>query len=389
MERAVALARRALGRTSPNPAVGAVVVKGGRVVGEGYTRPVGGPHAEVVALRAAGDRARGATLYVTLEPCAHHGRTPPCADAVIAAGLARVVVAVGDPHPRVRGRGLRRLRGAGVTVTTGVLAAEAGEVTAWWRQWVVRRRPYVLLKLAASLDGRIATADGESRWISGPSARRFVHELRNRVDAVMVGAGTVRADDPALTCRLRGGRDPLRVIVDGRLTTGVDAQVIRERSRARTLIATTRGAPPGRRRRLERAGADLVTMPGRAGRVLLPSLLQRLAARGVVSVLIEGGGELAAAALRDRVVDRLLLVSAPLVIGGDGRAMLGALGVRRLAGAPRLVDARVTRLGADLLCEGAVQYRRGDVIVRPHAVPDRRDPRRRSRRHDGRSPRRR
>jgi diaminohydroxyphosphoribosylaminopyrimidine deaminase/5-amino-6-(5-phosphoribosylamino)uracil reductase len=356
MARAVELARRGLGRTSPNPAVGAVVVKGGRIVGEGWTRPAGGPHAEVVALRQAGSRARGATLYVTLEPCAHHGRTPPCARAVIAAGLARVVVAVGDPNPRVRGRGLTLLRNAGIVVTTGALADEAGAVTAWWRHWIVRSRPYVLLKLAASLDGRIATADGESRWISSAAARRWVHELRNRVDAVMVGAGTVRADDPALTCRLRGGRDPLRVIVDGRCAIGANAQVIRQRSRAQTIIATTVVAPVSKRRRLQRAGADVLVGPGRAGRVALEPLLRVLAARGVVSVLIEGGGELAAAAIRERVVDRLLLVSAPLVIGGDGRPLLGALGLRRLAAAPRLVDERVSRLGPDLLREGTVQY---------------------------------
>jgi diaminohydroxyphosphoribosylaminopyrimidine deaminase/5-amino-6-(5-phosphoribosylamino)uracil reductase len=356
MARAVALAQRALGRTSPNPAVGAVVVKAGRVVGEGWTRPAGGPHAEVVALRQAGGRAAGATLYVTLEPCAHHGRTPPCADAVIAAGLARVVVAVGDPNPLVRGRGLRALRRAGLDVTTGVLADEAGAVSAWFRHFIVRRRPFVLVKLAASLDGRIATAGGESRWISGPEARRFVHELRNRVDAVLVGSGTVVADDPALTCRLRGGRDPLRVVVDGRLRTSPRARMLRQRSKAATLIATTRDAAPARAAALARAGAEVVPVASRRGKIALDALLTELAARGVVSILVEGGGELAAALLRARLVDRLLIVTAPTIIGGDGRAMLGSLALRRLAEAPRLVDERVTRLGADLLREGPVAY---------------------------------
>ncbi len=357
MARAVALAQRALGRTSPNPAVGAVVVKGGRVVGEGWTRPVGGPHAEVVALRQAGVRARGATLYVTLEPCAHHGRTPPCIDAVIAAGLARVVVGVGDPNPRVRGRGLRALAAAGIDVTTGVLATEAGAVSAWFRHFIVHGRPYVMLKLAASLDGRIATARGESRWISGPRARRWVHELRNRVDAVMVGSGTVLADDPALTCRVRGGRDPVRVVVDGALRTSPRAGVVRQRSNAPTLIATTERAAAARRRALERAGAEILVVRGPGGHVGLGALLRALAARGIVSVLIEGGGELAAAALRARVVDRLLVVSAPLLLGGDGRPMLGPLGVGRLARAPRMADATWTRLGPDLLVEGPVAYR--------------------------------
>jgi len=356
MARAVALARRALGRTSPNPAVGAVIVKNGRVVGEGYTRPAGGPHAEVVALRRAGTRARGATLYVTLEPCAHFGRTPPCADAVIAAGLARVVVAVGDPNPLVRGRGVRGLRRTGIAVTTGVLAEEAGAVSAWFRHFIVRRRPFVLLKLAASLDGRIATAHGESRWISGPEARRWVHELRNRVDAVMVGAGTVIADDPALTCRVRGGRDPLRVVVDGRLRMSPRARMLRQRSSASTLVATTGAASRGRSRALTRAGAEVVILGGRGTTLHLPALLRELASRGVVCVLVEGGGELAAALLRARLVDRLLVVSAPTLLGGDGRAMLGALGLRRLAGAPRIVDETVTRLGPDLLREGPVAY---------------------------------
>jgi diaminohydroxyphosphoribosylaminopyrimidine deaminase/5-amino-6-(5-phosphoribosylamino)uracil reductase len=293
---------------------------------------------------------------VTLEPCSHFGRTPPCVRALVAAGVARVVVGVGDPNPRVRGRGLRALRAAGITVEIGVMSGEAGEVSAWFRHCVVHRRPYVLLKLAASLDGRIATAGGESRWVSGAAARRWVHALRNRVDAVMVGAGTVLSDDPALTCRIRGGRDPRRVVVDGRLRVSPRATIFRQRSGTPTLVATTLDASPRRRRALEQAGADVLAFPGRDGRVRIGALLDALAARGIVSVLIEGGGELAAAVLRERVVDRLLVVSAPLLLGGDGHAMLGALGVRRLARAPRLTRLRVTRLGRDVLWDGAVQY---------------------------------
>jgi diaminohydroxyphosphoribosylaminopyrimidine deaminase/5-amino-6-(5-phosphoribosylamino)uracil reductase len=356
MARAVALARRGIGRTSPNPPVGAVVVKHGRVIGEGWHRRAGEPHAEVLALRQAGAAARGATLYLTLEPCSFHGRTPPCAPAVIAAGVTRAVIAVRDPHPRVHGRGIRALRAAGIRVLTGVLAEEAGAVSAWFRHAVVRGRPYVLLKLAASIDGRIATAAGESRWVSGPAARRWVHRLRNEVDAVVVGAGTVRADDPALTCRIRGGRDPVRVVVDGRLRISPRARVLRQRSSAPTLVATTSAASGSRRRALARAGAKLILLPGRGGRIRLTALLAALQARGIVSVLIEGGGELAAAALRERVVDRVFLVSAPLLIGGDGRPMLAALGVRRLAAAPRLRDQRVVVLGPDVVREGTVQY---------------------------------
>jgi diaminohydroxyphosphoribosylaminopyrimidine deaminase/5-amino-6-(5-phosphoribosylamino)uracil reductase len=358
MARAVELARRGLGRTSPNPPVGAVIVKRGRIIGEGWHRRAGGPHAEVVALRGAGAAARGATLYVTLEPCAHVGRTPPCATAVRAAGIARVVVGVGDPNPRVRGRGLRLLRRAGIAVTTGVLAEEAGAVSAWFRHAVVARRPYVLVKLAASVDGRIATASGESRWISGPAARTLVHELRNQVDAVMVGAGTVMADDPALTCRRPRGRDPLRVIVDGRLRISPRATVLRQRSTATTLVATTAVAPRARRAAIARSGAEVLVLPGRRGRLALRDLLAVLWQRGVVSVLLEGGADLAATALREEVVDRFLLVLAPTLIGGDGHAVLGPLGLRALAKAPRFRRDRISRLGTDLLWEAAVQYRR-------------------------------
>ncbi|MCC6850512.1 MAG: bifunctional diaminohydroxyphosphoribosylaminopyrimidine deaminase/5-amino-6-(5-phosphoribosylamino)uracil reductase RibD [Deltaproteobacteria bacterium] len=356
MRRAVALAERALGRTSPNPAVGAVVVKAGRVVGEGWTRPVGGPHAEVVALRRAGARARGATLYVTLEPCAHFGRTPPCADAVVAAGVARVVAAVGDPNPRVRGRGFRRLARAGVAVTTGVLAEEAAGVSAWFRHFVVRRRPFVILKLAASLDGRIATAAGESRWITGAAARRWVHELRNRVDAVMVGSGTVRADDPSLRCRLRGGRDPLRIVIDGRLRMPIDATVVRQRSAAATIVATTAAAPTRRRRSFAAAGVEVIVMPAIDGKVDLAALLRVLATRGIVSVLVEGGGDLAAAMVHARLVDRLAVVTAPVLLGSDARPMLGALGLRRLGDGPRLDRPVVVPLGSDVLRDGRVAY---------------------------------
>jgi diaminohydroxyphosphoribosylaminopyrimidine deaminase/5-amino-6-(5-phosphoribosylamino)uracil reductase len=275
-----------------------------------------------------------------------------------------VVVAVGDPNPRVRGRGLTALRAAGISVDVRVLADEAGEVSAWFRHFVVRRRPYVLLKLAASLDGRIATARGESRWVSSAAARRWVHTLRNRVDAVMVGAGTVLADDPALTCRIRGGRDPRRIVVDGRLRVSPRAAIFRRPSAQPTLVVTTTTADRRRRRALERAGAEIVALPGRRGRVTIDALLAALAARDVVSVLVEGGGLLAATMLRARAVDRMQVVSAPLLIGGDGRSMVAPLELARLATAPRLDPLTVTRLGPDVLWDGAVQYPRGAAIVR-------------------------
>lgn len=350
MRQAIALARRGLGRTSPNPPVGAVVVAGGRVVGRGWHRRAGAPHAEAAALRAAGERARGATLYVTLEPCNHHGRTPPCADAVLAAGVRRVVFGARDPNPHVRGGGAARLRRAGIEVVGGVEGAACEELIAGFSSLVRRGRPLVILKLAATLDGRIATRTGASRWITGPAARQLVHRLRNECDAVMVGAGTVLADDPQLTCRLRGGRDPLRVIVDGRLRIPLTARVLTKEAAPATLVATV--TTEGRKLAALRArGATVLALPGRDGRLSLRRLLRELGARGISSVLLEGGGTLAAEALRARVVDRLLLFLAPTLIGGDGRPMLASLGVRTLAAAPRLRVTDVQAVGRDWLVQ--------------------------------------
>ena len=348
MRLAVRLGRKGLGRTSPNPPVGAVVVARGRIVGRGFHRRAGEAHAEVEALRAAEARARGATLYVTLEPCNHWGRTPPCTEAILAAGIRRVVVGARDPNPRVAGGGLRRLRRAGVAVEVGVEAGACEDLIAAFAKHARTGRPLVTLKLAASLDGRIATASGASRWISGPRARRLVHRLRNEHDAIMVGAGTVISDDPRLTCRLRGGRDPLRVIVDGRLRVPLDARVLTKPAAPGTLIATvTRKALIIEA--LRRRGASVLVLPGRRGQLSLRRLVAALGARGVTSVLIEGGATLAAAALRERVVDRLLCFVSPTLIGGDGLAMVGSLGVRGLAQAIRLPGVRVGRLGEDIV----------------------------------------
>ena len=346
MRLAVRLGRKGLGRSS-SP-VGAVVVAGGRVVGRGYHRRDGAPHAEAEALREAGARSRGATLYVTLEPCNHHGRTPPCTDAILAARVRRVVFGLRDPNPRVRGDGAARLRRRGVAVDSGVEAEACSELIAGFSSVARRGRPLVALKLAVTLDGRIATRTGASRWISGEPARRFVHRLRDEYDAVMVGAGTVIADDPALTCRRRGGRDPLRVVVDGRLRVPLDARVLTNTAAPGTLLATT--MQRGRKlAALRRRGVSVLTLPGRGGLLSLRRLLARLAARGVTSVLIEGGAGLAAGALRARIVDRLFIVVAPKLIGGDGVAMLAPLGVSTIRGALGVRVLGVSRLGADLL----------------------------------------
>ncbi len=346
---ALRLGRRGIGRTSPNPPVGAVVVAGGVVVGRGYHHQAGLPHAEIEALHAAGSRARGGTLYVTLEPCAHHGRTPPCVDAVIAAGVRRVVIGTRDPNPSVTGNGMEVLRAAGITVDSGIERAACDQLIGPFRKHVTTGLPLVTVKLAASLDGRIATATGESRWITGPDSRRFVHRLRSTHDALLVGAATVIRDDPELTARIRGGRNPLRVILDGRLRMPLAARVLTNTTAAATLVCTGRRAPATKVRRIEQQGAEVLRLPAAAGRIAITAVLRALGKRGVMSVLIEGGATVAAAAISARVVDRLLIFYAPKLIGGDGRAMLGALGVRRLARAPRLGRLQIKRFAADVL----------------------------------------
>ena len=357
MAHAIALAARGLGRTHPNPPVGAVVVRRGKIVGEGFHRRAGGPHAEIVALRAAGRRAVGATLYLTLEPCTHFGRTPPCLGRVLASGVTRVVIGMRDPNRRVRGRGVAGLRRAGVAVTVGTLAAECAALSAGYLSWIRRGRPLVVLKLAASLDGRIATAAGAARWITGTAARRGVHALRNRLDAVMVGAGTIRTDDPQLTCRLRGGRDPIRVVVAGRLRLSPRARVFRSGSRVPTWIVAARDAPRRREAALSRAGGEVVRLPG-SGRVALASVLRELGRRGVTSVLVEGGTTLAGALIRAGLVDRLVLYLAPILLGGDGIPVVGPLGVREPARALRLRGLRVASVGQDLVVEATLPLSR-------------------------------
>jgi diaminohydroxyphosphoribosylaminopyrimidine deaminase / 5-amino-6-(5-phosphoribosylamino)uracil reductase len=354
MRMAVRLARKGVGRTSPNPPVGAVVVKGGRVVGCGYHHRAGEPHAEILALAAAGSRARGATVYVTLEPCTHHGRTPPCADALIGAGIRRIVVGVRDPNRNVRGSGLETLARAGIEVSSGLEGKACADLIAAFARHANAGLPLVTLKLAASLDGRIATATGASRWITGEAARRWVHRMRNEVDAVMVGAGTVLADDPLLTCRLRGGRNPLRVIVDGALRIPLTARVLTNGAARGTLIATMDGDSPALGS-LRRLGARVVKLPGSDGLFSLKRLLALLGKQGIMSVMIEGGATLAAAALREGVVDRLVCFLAPKLIGGDGLPMIAGLDVREPVGALPLKGLALTRVREDLMIRAALR----------------------------------
>jgi diaminohydroxyphosphoribosylaminopyrimidine deaminase/5-amino-6-(5-phosphoribosylamino)uracil reductase len=354
MRAALALARRGLGNAWPNPAVGCVLVKEGRVIGRGWTQPGGRPHAETEALRRAGATARGATAYVTLEPCSHHGRTPPCCEALAEAGIARVVMAMRDPDPRVNGRGLAMLRGAGIAVEEGLLEAEARALNAGFFRRIQAGMPVVTLKLASTLDGRIATATGESRWITGEAARREVHALRARHDAILVGSGTVLADDPDLTCRLPGmERVPmLRVVADARLRTPPSARLVQSASVAPVLVVTAPGHPPAAQAPFIAAGADIITAPAHvAGGLDLPSLLRALGRRGVTRVLAEGGAGLAAALLRQGLVDRLVWFHAPAVMGGDGHPALEGLRLAALSAMPRFRRVALRALGDDMLSE--------------------------------------
>lgn len=350
MRLAISRARRGLGRTFPNPSVGAVIFRGGEVLATGRTRPPPGAHAEVVAIaaaRRAGHSLRGASLAVTLEPCCHTGRTGPCTQAVIEAGLSRVYVGCRDPHPRVGGRGIRRLRRAGIRVETGVLAEACHELHRGFFSLCERGRPFVTLKLATSLDGRIATAGGESRWITGPLARRFVHRLRARTDGLMVGSGTALADEPALTAR-RGERvihRPVRVLVDSRLRVPPDSPLYRDLPGVPTLVLTRRGAR-GRLRR-EALGATLLPVRTRGDDLDLGAALQALGAAGLTTLLVEGGGKLAAALLRAGLVDELHWIQAPLLLGGDARPALGDLGLEHLSDAVRLRSIQGRALGPD------------------------------------------
>ncbi|WP_128514294.1 bifunctional diaminohydroxyphosphoribosylaminopyrimidine deaminase/5-amino-6-(5-phosphoribosylamino)uracil reductase RibD [Tabrizicola thermarum] len=349
MAHALRLAARGLGNTWPNPAVGCVMIRDGVVVGRGWTQPGGRPHAEVRALDQAGERAAGATAYVTLEPCAHHGHTPPCAEALIAARVARVVTALTDPDPRVSGKGHAMLRMAGIAVSEGVLAEQAARLNAGFLKRVTQGLPFVTVKLAASLDGRIATATGESRWITGAEARRKVHALRLAHDAVMVGSGTALADDPDLTVRDLGApRQPVRILVDRALRHAADSRLGRSAKDHPVWVLHGASAPDPARRAWDETGAELIAVPEADGRLDLAAALRSLAGRGLTRILNEGGSTLAAALIRAGLVDDLALFSGGVLIGAEGHPALGDLRLAALADAPRPILRETERLGADL-----------------------------------------
>ena len=361
MQRALALAREAFGTTSPNPCVGAVIVRDGSIVGEGTTRPPGGPHAEVVALGQAGAAARGATMYVTLEPCSHHGRTPPCVAALIDAGLARVVFALTDPDARVAGRGRAALEAAGIEVQAGDGEEESARLLEAYLKHRRTGLPFIVVKYAATLDGRIAAATGDSRWVSGPETLKWAHANRPLLDAMIIGSSTVVIDDPQLTARPGGvesERQPLRVVVDSSGRIPVTARVLPANgvagSRSRTLVVTTERSKPEWRRDIESRGAEVLVQPaGDDGRVDLEAMLAELGRRDIVLALLEGGGVLNGSFFDRRLVDKVTAVIAPLIVGAaDAPAAVAGRGAQYMREAVRLRDMTVERLGEDILVTG-------------------------------------
>jgi diaminohydroxyphosphoribosylaminopyrimidine deaminase/5-amino-6-(5-phosphoribosylamino)uracil reductase len=352
MRAALGLASRVLGQVAPNPAVGCVIVRDGRVVGRGHTMQGGRPHAETQALRDAGAAARGATAYVSLEPCSHHGKTPPCAEALVDAGLRRVVVAVTDPDPRVSGRGVERLRAAGIEVSEGICEGEARRLNEGFFRRVEEGRPMVTLKLATSLDGMIGAFGGDSQWITGEAARRCGHLLRGRHDAVLTGVGTVLADDPTLNCRLEGldNLSPVRVVVDSGLRTPLDSRLVRTARAIPLWFVTTEAAAKAHGKRYSAAGAEVLTVQANAdGAVEMRTALRLLAERGITRVLAESGRAVAGSLLREDLVDRIAWFRAPSLIGGDGLTAMESLGIVKVSEVPRFVARGRVQLGEDVL----------------------------------------
>lgn len=367
MERAVELAWQGRGWTSPNPMVGAVVVADGQIVGEGFHPQAGKPHAEIFALDAAGELSAGATLYITLEPCAHHGRTPPCVDRLIESGIKRVVVACEDPNPLVAGKGLQKLRDAGLEVEVGVLAREACQMNERFFKYIKTKRPFVAIKTGMSLDGKIATASGESQWITNEDSRGYVQILRATYDAIMVGVNTIVQDNPRLTCRLPGGRQPVRIVIDSMARTPINAQLFAQRGtgllRPNVLICVSHRAPEDRVRALREVGAEILVCPDSGfsvdTHVDLEKLMPMLGKREITSVLLEGGGTLNAAALDSGIVDKVYVFIAPKIIGGVGApTMVEGSGVTLLEEAVQLYHMNCTQMAGDLLVEAYTQEQR-------------------------------
>jgi len=356
MKRALHLAEKGRGRTSPNPMVGAVLVKRGKVVGEGYHTRAGEPHAEIVAIKNAGEKAKGATLYLNLEPCTHYGKTPPCAPAVIEAGVRKVVVGIEDPNPLVKGRGVARLKQAGLDVKVGTLEKECRRINEAFCKYIVQHEPFVILKMAATLDGKLATRNGESQWITGETSRRFVHRLRDQVDGVVVGIGTVLKDDPMLTARIRGGRDPYRIVFDSRLRIPENAKVV-DLSPSKTIVATTEMASQDKIERLRKKGVRVLISDSKSGKVDLKSSLLKLGELGLMSLLVEGGSQINGSFLDEGLIDKIFLFLSPKLIGDPlAPGIFSGEGVLHLRETFFITELKVRRMGEDILLEGYLPH---------------------------------
>lgn len=348
MRHALELARNGMGFVNPNPMVGAVAVRDGKIVGEGWHEQYGGPHAEVNMAASAGDTLEGATVYVTLEPCSHHGKTPPCADLLIRGKAARVVIGCLDPNPLVAGRGAERLRQAGIEVVTSVLEDECREINRVFLHYITHKTPYVVWKTGMSLDGKIATAAGESKWITGEQARQDAQMLRHWLRGILVGVNTVIADDPQLTCRLENGSNPVRIVADSWLRIPLEAKVLQNQRENQTIVATTEQSPPEKRDALTKLGAKVLVCGGRDGHVNLTDLMRQLGQANIDSLLLEGGAELSDAAFREGIVHRVVTYVAPKIIGGAGaKTPVGGQGFAQLSDAVRLTNMQAEPVGED------------------------------------------
>lgn len=353
MQMALELAEKGRGAVAPNPMVGAIIVKDGRIIGAGYHEKFGEGHAEVNAIRSATEDVAGATIYVTLEPCSHYGKTPPCSDKIIEKKIGRVVIAALDPNPLVSGRGVKKLQAAGIEVVTGILAEESSRLNEIFMKYIVAKEPFVVMKAAMSLDGKIATRTGESQWITGPAARERVHQLRSALSGIMVGVQTVITDDPQLTSRIPGGKNPLRIIVDSTLLIPLEAKVLQNQELAKTIIATTERADRNKAALLEAAGIELLTVPAKDGRTDLKALMRALGERGIDSILLEGGATLNFSALQAGIVDKVQIYIAPKLIGGEtAKTPVGGEGIEKLSQAFGVLDLKASSVGEDILLEG-------------------------------------
>jgi diaminohydroxyphosphoribosylaminopyrimidine deaminase/5-amino-6-(5-phosphoribosylamino)uracil reductase len=355
MRKVLRLAEKGRGRTSPNPLVGAILVKNGKVVGEGYHARAGEAHAEIIALQRAREKAKGATLYINLEPCTHYGKTPPCAPQVVKAGVKKGIIGMEDPNPLVRGKGIETLKKAGLNVRTGILERECRRLNEAFCKYITAREPFVILKIAATLDGKIATREGDSKWISGEASRRFVHRLRDEVDGVLVGIGTVLRDDPLLTARIKGGRDPCRIVLDSQLKIPEEAKVFGD-SPTKVIIAATESAPKDKIERLGNKGVRILTLESKEGRIDLKSCLSKLGEIGMMSLMVEGGNQVNGSFLDERLIDKLLLFLSPRLIGDpEAPGIFGGRGVSKLQEAIPLKEMKARRIGEDVLLEGYLE----------------------------------